>query len=50
LPMIISVNATVCVMETRVNDQLGCSYQDARLLRRQSCGINRFVPVRQLTP
>jgi hypothetical protein len=28
---------------------LGCSYQDARLLRRQSCGINRFVPVRPLT-
>ena len=23
--------------------------QDARLLRRQSCGINRFVPVRPLT-
>src|SRR5690349_9076089 len=28
---------------------LGCSYQDARLLRRQSGGINRFVPVSQLT-
>jgi hypothetical protein len=28
---------------------IGCSYQDARLLRGQSCRINRFVPVRQLT-